>query len=163
MQLHSVTWIYWGHVAYFSPTSCIHVMVMLKHYSSHEYVDMLNTVEACGGSSHATEVLHGLQFPTYPRSLYIEQQLATRQLSEQWQIWIHSWGMSGLKDILVFVNVYIHPEASTFMSLLFYVMLHLWVIGAQCSEAAWWSHFQELRLCIYTSLTSGPQDSAFNP
>lgn len=112
-QLHSVTWIYWGHVAYFSPISCVHVMVM-KHYSSQEYVDMLNTVETCGGSSHATEVLHGLQFPTHSRSLYIEQQLATRQLSEQWQIWLHSWGMWGLKDILVFVNVYKHPEASTF-------------------------------------------------
>jgi len=61
-------------------------MVMLKHYSSHEYVDMLNTVDACGGSSHATEVLYGLQFLTHSRSLCIEQQLATRQLREQRQI-----------------------------------------------------------------------------
>jgi hypothetical protein len=51
-------------------------MVMVKHYSSYEYVDMFNTVEACGGSSHATEVLCGLPFPTHSRSLYVEQQLA---------------------------------------------------------------------------------------
>ena len=50
------------------------------------------------------------------------------------------------------------------MSPLFWdVMLHLWVIGAHRSEAAWWSHFQGSRLCIYISLTSSPQDSAFNP
>jgi hypothetical protein len=51
-------------------------MVMVKHYSSYEYVDMFNTVEACGVSSHVTEVSHGLQFPTHPRSVYVEQQLA---------------------------------------------------------------------------------------
>lgn len=115
MQLHSMTWICWGHFAYFSPICRVHAMVMLKHYSSREYVDMLNTVDDCVGSSLATDVSCGLQFPTHSRSLYIEQQLATRHLREQCQIWIHSWGMSGLKDIQEFVNVYSHPEASMFI------------------------------------------------
>jgi hypothetical protein len=51
-------------------------MVMVKHYSSYEYVDMFNTLEACGGSSHVTEVSHGLQFPAHSRSFYVERQLA---------------------------------------------------------------------------------------
>lgn len=114
MQLHNVAWICWGHINYFSPISCVHAMVMQKHYSSYEYMDVLNTVDACGGSSHATEVLYGLQFCTPSRSLYIEQQLATIQLREQRHIWIHSWCMSELKDVLVFVNVYSHLEASMF-------------------------------------------------
>jgi hypothetical protein len=59
---------------------------MVKQYFSHEYVDMLNTAEACDGSSHATGVLHGQQFPTQSRSLHIDQQLEIRQLNEQHEI-----------------------------------------------------------------------------
>jgi hypothetical protein len=164
MQLHSMTWICWGHIAYFSPISCVHAMVMLKHYSSHEYVNMLNIVDGCSGSSHATEVLYGLQFPAHSRSLYIEQQLATRRLREQRQIWIHSWGMSGLKDVQVFVNVYSHPEASMFM-------LRLRCSGMWCCICGWLVP-SVLRQhdglifkdgdCVYISLSSSPQDSAFN-
>jgi hypothetical protein len=36
--------------------------------------------------------------------LHIDQQLEIRQLNEQHEIWVHSWGMSGQED----ADVYSH-------------------------------------------------------